>query len=143
MVAERTDRAILSRLFQKLYQLAPSLDTLAAKGISELPNSAPLYLDVHARHPTYTVIFLAQYYRSSAGDWLPAPEFEMAVYPLRQEAEGLACHEPDGSRRICGRGDTTAADQSDLELNAYLDLWLDQWLKQGYLIIKSDGGADD
>lgn len=141
MATKRADRAIYSCLFQKLYQLAPSLDALTTKGISQLPSGAQLYLDVYAKHRMHTLVFLAQYYKSSAGDWLPAPEFEIAIYPSRQEAEGLACHEPDGSRRGCGGRGATAAAQSDLELNAYLDQWLDQWLVQGHLI-QSDGGGD-
>lgn len=133
MVAERSDRAILSRLFQKLSRLAPMLNTPEAKGISETPNGSRLYLDIHARHPAHTVIFLAQYYTSSSGDWLPAPEFEIAVYLSRQEAEALACHEPDGSQRVGGA--------TSEEFHTCLDRWLDQWLELGHLI-KSDSDAD-
>lgn len=131
-----------SMVFQKLLRLAPDLLTLETGGISRLPFNAPLYLDIHDQHPDRTIIFLAQYYRSSSGDLIPAPEMEIAILPSRHTAKILACHEPDGSRKVDGEGGSDERTQAERELVRYLDQWLDQLLAQGHCIRPKQGAGD-
>lgn len=134
MATEQTDSL---RLFQQLSQLVPALNELRTKGVSKIPKGDPLYLDIHARHATHTVVFLGQYYRSSGGDWIPAPEFEIAIYPEREDAAALACHEPDRDWRVTETGEKP--EESGVGLNAWLGQWLERWLTRGHCIRGVEG----
>lgn len=134
MATEQTDSL---RLFQQLSQLVPALDKLYTKGVSEIPKGDPLYLDIHTRYATHTVVFLGQYYRSSDGDWIPVPEFEIAIYPAKKAAEALACYEPDRNWRVHGKGGKS--DDVSVELNALLSQWLGRWLGRGHCIRGVEG----
>lgn len=134
MAAESNDREIYSRLFQKLYALVPGRAAFEKSGISRTPDGAPLYWDVQSKHQDRTVIFLSQYYKSSLGELIPVPEFEIAINLSRQIAEVLACNEPGGSRQVYGENGASEGSQAKAELNDFLDRWLDRWIEQGHLI---------
>lgn len=142
LAAELNDREIYSRLFQKLYTLAPECAAFEKGGISRIPNGDPLYWDLRSKDQDSSVIFLAQYYKSSSGDLIPVPEFEIAIYLSRQIAEVLSCHEPDGGRQVYGENGASKDIQTKAELNACLDRWLDRLIAQGHLI-KAGVGANE
>lgn len=137
MGTERSCQAIYARLFQKLNQLIPDLLIIEARGISKVANGTLLYLDVQSKWRTRIVVILAQYYQSTSGDWIPAPEMEIAVYPLQQTAEVLACHEPCDSCQVYRENGAVEAIQIKVKLNGYLDMWLSRLIEQGH-VIKAD-----
>lgn len=134
MATEDPSREIYTRLFYNLKNLIPDLFVIGTKGLSVIANGESLYLDVQSKQQICIVIILAQYYKSTSGDWIPTPEMEIAVYPLQQTAEVLVCHEPDSRRQVYGENRMTKDAQAEMELNCYLDRWLIHLIEQGHCI---------
>lgn len=120
----------------------PDLLTIEEHGKSTVPNFMDLHLDVLHKRSNRIVIALSHYYKHPSGDMIPDPDMELAVYPMLQIAEALSYQDSFCYRTIYSDDKGTEDIKAKKELNAFLDQWLSNLIKQGHCI-KADEVEDE
>lgn len=135
------NRDITNRIYHRLFDVIPDLLTIEDSGKSNVEGVMDLNLKVLHRRPDRLIIALSHYYRHFSVDMIPDPMMEIAVYPKLEIAEALLYQDSFCYRTIYSDDEGTEGIKAKKELNAFLDQWLSNQIKQGHCI-KADEVSD-
>ncbi len=122
------------RIYQKLLRVAPDLESVKAYAKSQVCGRMVLHCDILETGQGFRRIALSHYWIYGAGDMIPDPDIEIAVFFDWELAEALTYQDAfryDDAYPVVGEPPTLSIHQT---INCFLENWLDALAEQGHIL---------
>ncbi len=117
-------------IYEKIYQKLDTLGIFKVETNIHLESSGLMDLVIEKLGDNH---YLLTHYYDFNGDLCPDPDMEIRVFPEMKTAEALSVQDCFGYRCVYPEPDTVNA-RAKVELNQFLDYWLNNLINQGFKV---------